>query len=112
MNNYKWDCKDVEVYTSYTDEKGNNEPLVIFKVKWKLIVSDELGNGATSEGVQTLDIKDLSNFKGFDTITNAQVTEWVEISMGASQVEIEKLSADNLLQSIINPVTQVLTLNN
>ena len=112
MNTYKWDCKDVEVYTSYTDEKGNTEPLVIFKVNWKLIVSDELGNGATSEGVQTLDIKDLSNFKGFDTITNAQVTEWVKTSMGASQVEIEKLSADNLLQSIINPVTQVLTLNN
>lgn len=112
MNTYKWDCKDVEVYTSYTDEKGNTEPLVIFKVNWKLIVSDELGNGATSEGVQTLDIKDLSNFKGFDTITNAQVTEWVKTSIGASQVEIEKLSADNLLQSIINPVTQVLTLNN
>ena len=112
MNTYKWDCKDVEVYTSYTDEKGNTEPLVIFKVNWKLIVSDGLGNGATSEGVQTLDIKDLSNFKGFDTITNAQVTEWVEISMGETQVAKEKLSADSILQSIINPVTQVLTLNN
>ncbi len=112
MNTYKWDCKDVEVYTSYTDEKGNTEPLVIFKVNWKLIVSDGLGNGATTEGLQTLNVDDLSNFQGFDTITNAQVTEWVKTSMGASQVEIEKLSADNLLQSIINPVTQILTLNN
>lgn len=112
MNTYKWNCTDVEVYTSYTDEKGNTEPLVIFKVNWKLIVSDGLGNGATSEGVQTLNINDLTNFKGFDLITNSEVTEWVKTSMGASEVEAEKLSADNLLQSIINPVTQILTLNN
>lgn len=112
MNSYKWDCKDVEVYTSYTDDKGNTKPLVIFKVNWKLIVSDGLGNGATSEGVQAFDINDLTNFKGFDTITNAQVTEWVKNSMGVSQVEMEKLSADNLLQGVINPVTQMLTLQN
>lgn len=112
MNTYKWNCRDVEVYTSYTDDKGNTEPLVIFKVNWKLIVSDLLGNVATSEGVQTLNVYDLSNFKGFDTITNAQVTEWVKISMEETQVAKEKLLADSILDSLINPVTQMLTLNN
>lgn len=112
MNTYKWNCRDVEVYTSYTDEKGITEPLVIFKVNWKLIVSDGLGNGATTEGLQTLNVDNLSNFKGFDTITNAQVTEWVKISMGETQVAKEKLSADSILDSLINPVTQILTLNN
>ena len=112
MNTYKWDCRDVEVYTSYTDEKGITEPLVIFKVNWKLIVSDGLGNGATIDGLQTLNIDNLSNFKGFDTITNAQVTEWVKSTMGETQVTKEKLSADSILDSLINPVTQILTLNN
>ena len=112
MNKYKWDCKDVEVYTSYTDDKGNTEPLVIFKVNWIIIVSDLLGNVATHKGVLTLNVDNLSNFKGFDTITNAQVTEWVKISMGETQVAKEKLSADSILDSLINPVTQVLTLNN
>jgi hypothetical protein len=112
MKTYKWNCRDVEVYTSYTDEKGITEPLVIFKVNWKLIVSDGLGNGATTEGLQTLNIDNLNNFQGFDTITNTQVTEWVKTSMGETQVEIEKFSVDNLLKSVINPVTQILTLNN
>jgi len=56
----------------------------------EIIVSDGLGNGATSEGVQTLNINDLTNFKGFDLITNSEVTEWVKTSMGASQVEAWK----------------------
>ncbi len=112
MNTYKWNCRDVEVYTSYTDDKGNTEPLVIFKVNWELIVSDLLGNVATTEGVQTLNVDNLSNFKGFDTITNAQVTEWVKSTMGETQVAKEKLSADSILNSLINPVTQILTLNN
>lgn len=112
MNTYKWNCRDVEVYTSYTDDKGNTKPLVIFKVNWELIVSDLLGNVATTEGVQTLNVDNLSNFKGFDTITNAQVTEWVKSTMGETQVAKEKLSADSILNSLINPVTQILTLNN
>ena len=112
MKTYKWNCRDVEVYTSYTDEKGITEPLVIFKVNWKLIVSDGLGNGATTEGLQTLNIDNLNNFQGFDTITNTQVTEWVKTSMGEIQVAMEKFSVDNLLKSVINPVTQILTLNN
>tara|TARA_R110000744_G_scaffold93825_1_gene181221 strand:- start:45 stop:386 length:342 start_codon:yes stop_codon:yes gene_type:complete len=112
MNKYKWNCTDVEVYTSYTDDKGNTEPLVIFKVNWELIVSDELGNVANHEGVQTLNVDNLSNFKGFDTITNAEVTEWVKSTMGKTQVDKEKLLADHVLNSLINPVTQMLTLQN
>ncbi len=110
MNTYKWDCSDVEVYTSYEDSQGNTEPLVIFKVKWKLLVSDEIGNSTTTTGIEELNIENLDNFTSFDDVTNNQVTIWVQSSMGESKVINEKVLADEALESLINPITQMLTL--
>jgi len=85
MNTYKWDCRNVEVYTTYTDGQGNTEPLVIFKVNWEILVCDETGNATTIGGVEELNIGNLDNFAN-------------------------ELLADQALNTFINPVTQELML--
>ena len=110
MNTHKWDCRNVEVYTTYTDGEGNTEPLVIFKVNWEILVSDEVGNTTNITGIEELNIRNLDNFTSFDEVTNTQVTEWVKISMGESTVAANELLADEALNTFLNPVTQELML--
>lgn len=110
MNTYKWNCRDVEVYTTYSDSEGNTEPLVIYKVNWEILVCDEIGNATTISGIEELEIKNLDNFTSFENVTNAEVTSWVKSSMGESAVVANESLADQALDALINPVTQQLTL--
>jgi len=110
MNTYKWNCRDVEVYTTYSDSEGNTEPLVIYKVNWEILVCDEIGNATTISGIEELEIKNLDNFTSFENVTNAEVTSWVKSSMGESAVAANESLADQALDALINPVTQQLTL--
>lgn len=110
MNAYKWNCRDVEVYTTYSDSEGNTEPLVIFKVNWKILVCDEIGNATTISGIEELEIKNLNNFTSFENVTNNEVTGWVKASMGESGVEFQEQNADSELDKLINPTTQTLHL--
>ena len=110
MNTYKWNCRNVEAYTTYTDEDGNTEPLVIFKVDWEILVCDEIGNATTISGIEELEITNLDNFTSFENVTNEEATNWVKSSMGESTVAANELLADQALDALINPVIQQLTL--
>ena len=103
---YTWDCKTVDVYPT----EGANAD-VVYNVHWRLTgTSDQLdpaGNAysVTNIGTEMIDTSDITNFIPIEDVTNAEVTAWVETSMGAESVTGIEQNLDNQIALLITPTS-------
>tara|TARA_B100001939_G_scaffold345784_1_gene363153 strand:+ start:786 stop:1142 length:357 start_codon:yes stop_codon:yes gene_type:complete len=113
--NYTWDVKTVDTKTI----DGNTD--TVFNVHWRLTATDDVntisdpisGNipvTATVYGTQELDTSDLSDFTAFADLTASDVQGWVEVAMGATEVQAKKDNLDAQINELVNPVVQTKTI--
>jgi len=105
---YTWHTKTVDTYPTKGDQTD-----VIFNVHWRLTGVDdtEAENGGDSYGVVSLDTEDLTSFTAFDSLTEADVTSWVETALGEDQVASIKTSIDAQISEKITPTVVTKTIN-
>ena len=105
---YTWDCKTVDTYPTKSDKTD-----VIFNVHWRLngVDDTEDENATDSYGVVSLDTEDLTSFTAFDSLTEADVTGWVEAALGEEQVASIKTSIENQIAEKITPTVVTKQIN-
>ena len=110
---YAWDCKKCETYPS----KGGKSN-VVYNVHWRLTATDGTnkdsdGNNwtASSYGTQAVSTDDLSSFKNWSSLTNADVQAWVEAAMGSDAVTAMKASLDAQIAEKVSPTSVTKTLS-
>jgi len=109
---YTWHTKTVDTYPTKGDQTD-----VIFNVHWRLTgvdgTEDEITGSPTGDsyGVVSLDTEDLTSFTAFDSLTEADVTGWVETALGEEQVASIKTSIDAQIAEKITPTVVTKTIN-
>ena len=105
---YTWDCKTVDTYPTKSDKTD-----VIFNVHWRLngVDDTEDENATDSYGVVSLDTEDLTSFTAFDSLTEADVTGWVEAALGEDQVASIKTSINAQIAEKITPTVVTKQIN-
>jgi|TARA_X000001316_G_C896633_1_gene16372 hypothetical protein len=102
-----WNCKTVDVY----EHKHNGHKEVIYNVHWR--VEKEDGEfTASSYGTQSLNTKDIQDFKPFDEVTSEIVEGWTKDAMGEEQVSSIEDSLDQQIEDKKNPSSITKTLEN
>jgi len=109
---YTWDCK-----TCDTHPTKNSKSDVVYNVHWRLIATDNSNNDsdgnpqtANTYGLQAISTDDLSTFKNWSSLTNADVQGWVETALTADIVTDMKQSLDAVIAKKVTPtsVTKIL----
>ena len=110
---YEWDCKTCDTYPTKSGKSN-----VVHNVHWKLTATDDTnkdsdGNNwtATSYGTQTVSTDDLSSFKNWSSLTNADVQGWVETAMGSSTVTDMKARLDAEIAEKVTPTSVTKTIS-
>ena len=109
---YTWHTKTVDTYPTKGDQTD-----VIFNVHWRLSGVDDTEDDikgrpmGDSYGVVSLDTEDLTSFTAFDSLTEADVTGWVETALGEEQVASIKTSIENQIAEKITPTVVTKTIN-
>ena len=109
---YTWHTKTVDTYPTKGDQTD-----VIFNVHWRLSGVDDTEDDikgipmGDSYGVVSLDTEDLTSFTAFDSLTEADVTGWVEAALGEAQVANIKASIDAQIAEKITPTVVTKTIN-
>jgi hypothetical protein len=100
---YTWNCKTVDVYPTY-DEFND----VIYNVHWRYKAMDIESNiWAEIIGTQNLSLEDLQpqEFISVESLTNAQVSGWVEQSIGEEEINRMQEALVQTIQSVITPTS-------
>tara|TARA_R100001460_G_scaffold20618_4_gene42592 strand:+ start:236 stop:583 length:348 start_codon:yes stop_codon:yes gene_type:complete len=110
---YEWDCKTCDTYPTKSGKSN-----VVYNVHWKLLATDGTnkdsdGNNltASSYGTQAVSTDDLSSFKNWSSLTNADVQAWVEAAMGSDAVTAMKASLDAQIAEKVSPTSVTKTLS-
>jgi len=105
---YTWHTKTVDTYPTKGDQTD-----VIFNVHWRLSGVDDTSveNVGDAYGVVSLDTEDLTSFTAFDSLTEADVTGWVETALGEEQVASIKTSIENQIAEKITPTVVTKQIN-
>tara|TARA_R100001015_G_C4449017_1_gene39811 strand:- start:163 stop:510 length:348 start_codon:yes stop_codon:yes gene_type:complete len=110
---YEWDCKTCDTYPTKSGKSN-----VVYNVHWRLTATDGTnkdsdGNNwtATTYGTQTVSTDDLSNFKNWSSLTNADVQGWVETALTADTVTAMKTSLDAQIAEKVSPTSVTKTLS-
>ena len=109
---YTWHTKTVDTYPTKGDQTD-----VIFNVHWRLTGEDDTEDEirgrpmGDSYGVVSLDTEDLTSFTAFDSLTEADVTGWVETALGEEQVASIKTSIDAQIAEKITPTVVTKQIN-
>jgi|TARA_B100001250_G_C19605618_1_gene702624 hypothetical protein len=110
---YEWDCKTCDTYPAKSGKSN-----VVYNVHWILTATDGTnkdsdGNNWTADtyGSQSVSTDDLSSFKNWSSLTNADVQGWVETAMGSSTVTAMKASLDAQIAEKISPKSVTKTLS-
>lgn len=77
---------------------------VITAVHYRYSGTTENGTSAEVYGVIALPSPNSENFKSFDTITSAEVSEWIENIFSEKQEEEEKTKLEQMQESILNRI--------
>ncbi len=99
---------NVDVYPNHTDDSGNTESNVIYKVYWYNECSDGLGNSTIVSGDDLLDTTDLSTFSEFSTLTESQVADWIiDVWGGVDSAGhlAKKQEAEDALTEMLTPTS-------
>jgi len=104
---YEWDCKTCDTYPTKSGKSN-----VVYNVHWRLKAIDDTnkdsnGNNLIAEyfGAQPLNTSDLSSFKNWSSLTNADVQGWVEAAMGSDKVTEIKTSLNEDIAEKITPTS-------
>jgi len=110
---YEWDCKTCDTYPTKSSKSN-----VVYNVHWRLTATDGTnkdsdGNNWTAEsyGSQAVSTDDLSSFKNWSSLTNADVQGWVETALTADTVTAMKASLDAQIALLITPTSVTKTLS-
>lgn len=110
---YEWDCKTCDTYPAKSGKSN-----VVYNVHWRLTATDGTnkdsdGNNwtATTYGTQTVSTDDLSNFKNWSSLTNADVQGWVETALTADTVTAMKAGLDAQIAEKVSPTSVTKTLS-
>jgi hypothetical protein len=103
---YNWDCSTVDVIP----QMGENTN-VVYRVHWRLTASSD-GYYESDIGVEELTTEEISSFIPFEELTQEQVIDWVEESMGEERVSDIKVKLEEMLYAQINPEYVTMTIPN
>ena len=110
---YEWDCKTCDTYPTKSSKSN-----VVYNVHWRLTATDGTnkdsdGNNwtATTYGTQAVSTDDLSSFKNWSSLTNADVQGWVETALTADTVTAMKTSLDAVIAEKVTPTSVTKTLS-
>ena len=110
---YEWDCKTCDTYPTKSSKSN-----VVYNVHWRLTATDGTnkdsdGNNwtATTYGTQAVSTDDLSSFKNWSSLTNADVQGWVETALTADTVTAMKASLDAQIAEKVSPTSVTKTLS-
>ena len=110
---YTWDCKTCDTYPTKSGKSN-----VVYNVHWRLTATDGTnkdsdGNNwtASSYGSQAVSTDDLSSFKNWSSLTNADVQGWVETALTADTVTAMKTSLDAVIAEKVSPTSVTKTLS-
>ena len=110
---YEWDCKTCDTYPTKSSKSN-----VVYNVHWRLTATDGTnkdsdGNNwtATTYGTQAVSTDDLSSFKNWSSLTNADVQGWVETALTADTVTAMKTGLDAVIAEKVSPTSVTKTLS-
>ena len=110
---YEWDCKTCDTYPTKSSKSN-----VVYNVHWRLTATDGTnkdsdGNNwtASSYGTQAVSTDDLSSFKNWSSLTNADVQGWVETALTADTVTAMKTGLDAVIAEKVTPTSVTKTLS-
>ena len=110
---YTWDCKTCDTYPTKSSKSN-----VVYNVHWRLTATDGTnkdsdGNNwtATTYGTQAVSTDDLSSFKNWSSLTNADVQGWVETALTADTVTAMKTGLDAVIAEKVTPTSVTKTLS-
>ena len=110
---YTWDCKTCDTYPTKSSKSN-----VVYNVHWRLTATDGTnkdsdGNNwtATTYGTQAVSTDDLSSFKNWSSLTNADVQGWVETALTADTVTAMKTGLDAEIAEKVSPTSVTKTLS-
>ena len=110
---YTWDCKTCDTYPTKSSKSN-----VVYNVHWSLTATDGTnkdsdGNNwtATTYGTQAVSTDDLSSFKNWSSLTNADVQGWVETALTADTVTAMKTGLDAEIAEKVSPTSVTKTLS-
>lgn len=105
--NYTWNVKNCDVYPTKSGKSN-----VIHKVHWRLLGTDDTNTtdkgtnwSATRYGAADLDTSDLSNFKTWSSLTEANVQAMVENHLTADVVTRLKTEIATEISEAVSPTT-------
>lgn len=107
MITYDWNCKTVDVYPTKEDNTD-----VVYNVHWILTGTNEDGITSTSIGTQNLSTDNIENFIPISELTNTQIAQWVEASMGEDGVAMIKEGIQKAIKEIVTPSSVTITIEN
>ena len=110
---YTWDCKTCDTYPTKSSKSN-----VVYNVHWRLTATDGSNNDsdgnpqtASTYGSQAVSTDDLSSFKNWSSLTNADVQGWVETALTADTVTAMKTSLDAVIAEKVSPTSVTKTLS-
>ena len=101
---YTWNTKQHEYYPTH-----NSKTKVVHTVHWRLLATDsdkdENGVNYTAEtyGACALDTSDLSNWVAYGSVNATKTQEWVEATLGSTEVASMKSALDAKIAGIKSP---------
>ena len=107
---YTWNCKTVDVYPTY-----NAFNHVIYNVHWRYKATDIASNiWAEIIGTQNLSLEDLQSqdFTPVENLTNAQISAWVEQTIGVEQMSHMQEALVQTIQNVITPNSLTMEIGN
>lgn len=110
---YEWDCTKCDTYPTKSGKSN-----VVYNVHWKLMATDNTNKDSNDNkwtakvgGTQAVSTDDLSSFKNWSSLTNADVQGWVEAAMGADAVKDLKAGLDARIAEMITPTSVTKTIS-
>ena len=100
---YIWNIQDLEVYSNH-----NGEVDVIYSANYSLTYTDETGNAETIFKQINFDISTLDNFVAYDSLSSANVIEWIRNSLGTDGVAALETEVNTALTNMLNTSTKTL----
>jgi hypothetical protein len=110
VNTFLWEFEDLTAYPTHTDDNGITKSNVIFRINWKLSLTDGT-NTVKRMSICNLDVSDLSSFTSYESLTKTDLESWVQASIGEERLSRTKASLENQLANFgLRAPQEVITL--
>lgn len=97
-NTYKWIISSLECYPNY-----NGLEKIVFNIHWRRQANDERGNIGDVCGMQKIEISVNNNFIPYENLTEGDVIEWLQESIGIEEINAINDELDKQIENQVNP---------